>query len=166
MRIILIFLMASASFAQTNDLFVMGGSDFVRPGLTPRANLNIGYGHTFAFLKSDPFGDEITFSYSYEDAGNHGFFHTQYGAHTENIGLMKNFNVPHVKNFRGYTWPLIGLTSLTGNKAVSNRLYAGFAVGASIHLTKKDAIWIQETLNKVVTFPAYTTTSVGYTRSW
>lgn len=28
-----------------NDLFVMAGSDFDRPGLLPRANYNIGIGH-------------------------------------------------------------------------------------------------------------------------
>jgi hypothetical protein len=32
----------------------MIGSDFDRPGLVPRANYNIGIGHTFAFLKKDP----------------------------------------------------------------------------------------------------------------
>ena len=54
-----------ASNAQTpdasgtsTDLFIMFGSDFDRPGLLPRANYNIGIGHTFDFLKKDPFGDE------------------------------------------------------------------------------------------------------------
>lgn len=47
----------------STDLFIMLGSDFVRPGLLPKANYNIGIGHTFAFLKKDPFGDELTFSY-------------------------------------------------------------------------------------------------------
>jgi len=40
-----------------NDLFVMAGSDFDRPGLLPRANYSIGIGHMFGFLKKDPFGD-------------------------------------------------------------------------------------------------------------
>ena len=35
----------------STDLFVMAGSDVDRPGLLPRANYNIGIGHTFAFLK-------------------------------------------------------------------------------------------------------------------
>ncbi len=46
-------------------------------------NYNIGIGHTFAFLKKDPLGDELTFSYMYENAGTHGFLHTNYGEHTD-----------------------------------------------------------------------------------
>lgn len=57
----------------STDLFVMIGSDFDRPGLLPRVNLNIGIGHTFGFLKKDPFGDELTFGYTYENSGSHGF---------------------------------------------------------------------------------------------
>src|ERR1700679_4223864 len=61
----------------STDLFVMFGSDIDRPGSLPRANYNIGIGHTFAFLKKNPIGDELTFSYTYENAGTHGFLHTQ-----------------------------------------------------------------------------------------
>ena len=50
-----------ASSGTSTDLFVMIGSDFDRPGLVPRSNYNIGIGHTFGFLKKDPFGDELTF---------------------------------------------------------------------------------------------------------
>src|ERR1700676_252620 len=53
----------------STDLFVMFGSDFDRPGLMPRSNYNIGVGHTFGFLKKDPFGDELTFAYAYENSG-------------------------------------------------------------------------------------------------
>jgi hypothetical protein len=67
----------------STDLFVMMGSDFDRPGLLPRANYNIGIGHTFGFLKKDPFGDELTFGYTYENSGTHGFFYTGDGEHTE-----------------------------------------------------------------------------------
>jgi hypothetical protein len=49
----------------TNDLFVMLGSDFDRPGLLPRANYSIGLGHMFRFLKKDPFGDELTLSHTH-----------------------------------------------------------------------------------------------------
>src|SRR5580704_1934185 len=48
----------------STDLFVMFGSDIDRPGSLPRANYNIGIGHTFAFLKKDPIGDELTFGYT------------------------------------------------------------------------------------------------------
>ena len=34
----------------STDLFVMFGSDFVRPGLAPKANYNIGVGHTFLLV--------------------------------------------------------------------------------------------------------------------
>src|ERR1700739_3315692 len=66
----------SASTNTSNDLFVMLGSDFDRPGMLPRANYNIGVGHTFGFLQKDPFGDELTVAYSYENAGAPGFLHT------------------------------------------------------------------------------------------
>jgi hypothetical protein len=62
------------------------GSDFDRPGLVPRANYNIGIGHTFGFLKKDPVGDELTFGYTHENAETHGFLHTNFGEHTESLG--------------------------------------------------------------------------------
>jgi hypothetical protein len=69
-----------------NDLFVMAGSDFDRPGLLPRANYSIGVGHMVDFLKKDPFGDELTVGYMYENSGTHGFLHTAFGEHTESVG--------------------------------------------------------------------------------
>ena len=163
---------ASASSAENNDsetsfdLFVMFGSDFVRPGLAPKANYNIGLGHTFKFLKKNPFGDEITFAYTYENAGSHGFLHTDLGSHTEALGLMKNFGLPRIKRVTGYTWLQGGITSFTGNAYVENRFYDGEALGAIVHFNDHNSIWIQESFNKIVTVPWYTTTSVGYTRSW
>jgi hypothetical protein len=74
---------ASAESGTSTDLFLMPGSDFDRPGLVTRANLNIGIGHTFGFLKKDPIGDELMVAYTYENAGSHGFFHTSFGSHTE-----------------------------------------------------------------------------------
>jgi hypothetical protein len=157
----------SASESSTsNDLFVMLGSDFVRPGLAPKANYNIGLGHTFGFLKKNPFGDELTFAYTYENAGSHGFLHTDFGSHTENIGMMKNFSIPRTKKLTGYTWIMGGITSLTGNAHVLNRYYDGEALGLIIHCNDHNSIWVQEMFNKIVTIPWYMTTSVGYTRSW
>ena len=149
----------------STDFFVMLGSDFDRPGLLPKANDNIGIGHTFGFLKKDPFGDELTFGYTYEDAGS-GFWHSQFGSHTEAIGVMKNFGLPRTKVVTGYTWIQVGVTSLTGNSHVLNRFYDGEALGAVIHFNEHNSIWIQEMYNKIVTTPWYTTTSIGYTRSW
>jgi hypothetical protein len=83
-----------ASAGTSNDLFIMFGSDFDRPGLVPRSNYNIGIGHTFGFLKKDPFGDELTFAYTCENSGTHGFLHTAFGEHTESVGVMKNFPLP------------------------------------------------------------------------
>jgi hypothetical protein len=150
----------------STDLFVMAGSDFDRPGLVPRANYNIGIGHTFAFLKRDPIGDELTFGYTYENAGTHGFFHTANGEHSEQIGVMKNFSLPKTKILSGYTWVQSGITSFTGYSHVLNRLDTGLSLGAIVHLSFHSSIWIQESYSKVVTVPWYTTTSVGYTYSW
>jgi hypothetical protein len=157
---------ADAESSTSNDLFVMFGSDLVRPGLLPKANYNIGIGHTFAFLKKNPFGDELTFGYTYENAGSHGFLHTTFGAHTEAIGLMKNFSIPKCKRVSGYSWMQGGVTSATGNPTVENRFYNGEALGAIIHFNDHNSIWIQEMFNKIVTVPWYTTASIGYTRSW
>jgi hypothetical protein len=155
-----------SSGGTSTDLFVMFGSDLVRPGLLPKANYNIGLGHTFGFLKKDILGDEITFGYTYENAGSHGFLHTQYGSHTEAFGLMKNFGLPKTKRLTGYTWIQGGITTMTGNPWVENRFYDGESLGLIVHLTDHHSIWIQETYNKIVTVPWYTTASIGYTRSW
>jgi hypothetical protein len=157
---------APESTGTSTDFFVMPGSDFVRPGLYPRANLNIGIGRTFGFLKKDPLGDELTFSYTYENAGSHGFFHTDSGSHTEAIGVMKNFALPKTKVVTGYTWIQAGLTSFTGNAQIENRFYNGEALGAVIHFNAHNSIWIQESYNKIPTVPWYTTTSIGYAWSW
>jgi len=150
----------------STDLFVMIGSDFDRPGLLPRSNYNIGIGHTFGFLKKDPVGDELTFGYTYENAGTHGFLHTDFGEHTESLGVMKNFGLPGTKAVTGYTWIQSGITSYTGNAQVHNRLDSGVSIGAIIHLSYHSSIWLQESYSKVVTVPWYTTSSIGYTYSW
>ena len=155
-----------ADSGTSTDLFLMPGSDFDRPGLVPRANLNIGIGHTFGFLKKAPIGDELTFAYTYENAGSHGFLHTDFGSHTEALGLMKNFAIPRTKRVTGYTWIQGCITSITGNAFVQNRFYDGEALGAIVHLNDRNSIWIQETFNKIVTIPWYTTASIGYTRRW
>ncbi len=152
--------------ATKTDVFVMGGSDFNRPGLLPRANLSIGIGHTFGILKRDPLGDEVIGSYTYENAGTHGFIHTRFGEHTEALGIMRNFPVPHVAHLDGYTWLQSGITSYTGNASVENRLASSAILGAMLHLTVRDSIWFQESYNKVVTVPWYTTTSLGYVFSF
>ena len=150
----------------SSDFFLMLGSDFVRPGLAPRVNENIGIGHTFKFLKKDPLGDELRFADTYENGGSHGFFHTDFGSHTEALGIMKNFGLPGTKRVTAYTWVQGGVTSMTGNTHVENRFYNGEALGAIIHFNNHSAIWIQETFNKVVTVPWYTTTGIGYDWSW
>src|SRR5580704_14694456 len=155
----------SSDSGTSNDLFIMFGSDLVRPGLLPKANYNIGLGHTFAFLKKDPFGDELTFAYTYEDAGS-GFWHSNLGSDTESFGLMKNFGLPKTKRVTGYTWVQLGITSFTGLPQVQNNFYDGESLGGIIHFNDHNSIWIQETFNKILTVPWYTTTSIGYTRSW
>jgi hypothetical protein len=149
----------------STDLFVMLGSDFVRPGNLPKANYNIGIGHTFGFLEKDLFGDELTFAYTYEDGGS-GFWHSQFGSDTESFGVMKNFSLPKTKRISGYTWIQIGITTFTGNAQLQNHFYNGESLGAVVHFNDHNSIWIQETFNFVVPVPWYTTTSIGYTRSW
>jgi hypothetical protein len=149
----------------STDLFIMLGSDFVRPGLLPKANYDIGIGHTFAFLKKNPIGDELTFAYTYEDAGP-GFWHSDFGSHTESFGVMKNFGLPKTKRVSAFTWIQVGITSFTGYAYVQNHFYNGDSLGAVVHINDHHSIWIQETFNKIVTTPWYTTTSIGYTRSW
>ena len=157
---------SEAAPGTSTDLFVMVGSDFDRPGLVPRANYNIGIGHTFGFLKKDLIGDELTFGYTYENAGTHGFLHTANGEHTESAGVMKNFPLPKTKVVTGYTWLQSGITSYTGNSGVKNRLDSGVSAGAIAHFNNNNSIWIQESYGKVVTVPWYTTSSIGYTYSW
>ena len=77
----------SADSGTSNDLFVMFGSDLARPGLAPKANYNIGLGHSFKFLGKDPFGDEITFAYTYENGGSMGFFIPTLGRTPRRWGL-------------------------------------------------------------------------------
>lgn len=149
----------------STDAFVMLGSDFDRPGLLAKANYNIGVGHTFGFLKNDPLGDELTLAYTYENCGP-GFWHSSLASDTESLGIMKNFGLPRLERVSAYTWVQIGVTSFTGGPIVQNRFYNGESLGAIIHVDRSNSIWVQETYNKVVTVPWYTTTSIGYTRSW
>ena len=126
----------------------------LRPSrLVPRANLNIGIGHTFGFLKRDPIGDELTFAYTYENAGSHGFFHTDFGSHTEALGVMKNFGLPKTKAVTGYTWVQAGLSSFTGYAHVENRFYDGEALGApstSTNTTDLDSGELQQDSDRSV----------------
>ena len=81
-------------------------------------------------------------------------------------GVMKNFGLPKTKRISGYTWVQIGISTFTGNPQLQNRFYDGESLGAVVHFSDHNSIWIQETFNKIVTVPWYTTTSIGYTRSW
>jgi hypothetical protein len=156
---------ATADTGTSTDFYIMMGSDFDRPGLLPKANYNIGIGHTFGFLKKDPFGDELTLAYTYEDSGG-GFWHSQFGSDTESFGVMKNFGLPKTKKVTGYTWIQGGITTFTGFPTLQNHFYDGESLGAIIHFDDHNSIWVQETFNKVISVPWYTTTSIGYTWSW
>ena len=79
---------------------------------------------------------------------------------------MKNFSLPKTKTVTGYTWIQSGVTSYTGNGRVQNRLDSGLSLGAIVHFNNNHSIWIQESYDKVVTIPWYTTSSIGYTYSW
>jgi len=156
---------AAADSSTSTDFWVMLGSDFVRPGLEPKANYNLGIGHTFGFLKNDPFGDELTFSYTYENAGPN-FWHSPFGSDTESWGVMKNFGIPKTKVLTAYTWIQIGISTFTGGATLQNHFYDGESLGGIVHFTDHQSIWFQETFNKIISVPWYTTFSLGYTRSW
>jgi hypothetical protein len=76
---------------------------------------------------------------------------------------MKNFSLPVVNKDKAtfYTWPLIGITSMTGVPKVENRLYLGAAVGVVYHVTTHVGVWTQVTWNKVVTCPWYMSYTIG-----
>ena len=147
------------------DLTIFVGSDFVRPGLLPRANLAVAIGHNFHFLRRDPLGSKLTFAYTYENTGTHGFFHTSFGEHTEQLGLLRDIRLGHSEKFSAYTIVQAGISSLTGDK-VQNRFSTSPGVGLVSHFMRSQSLWVQELYNKVVTVPWYTVTSVGYTFSF
>jgi len=62
----------------------------------------------------------VTVAYTYENAGTHGSFHTNFGSHTEALGIMKNFGLPAQK-LPAVTPGQAGLTSFTGTPHVENR---------------------------------------------
>ena len=146
------------------DFTVYVGSDFVRPGGLPRANLQFAVGHKFDGLLKDPLGSVLVFNYAYENAGTHGFFHTQYGSHSEDFGVMRDFHISERHHVSGYNLLQAGMSTLTGD-TVSNHFNFNENVGVKFHINRFNAIWVQETYNKVVTVPWYTVTSIGYTYS-
>jgi hypothetical protein len=62
---------------------------------------------------------------------------------------MKNFGLPKTKRLTGYTWIQAGLTSMTGNPLVQNRVYDGEALDVIVHFGDHHSVWIQEMYNKV-----------------
>lgn len=163
MRILLIvtcllWTMVVGAQSPTTDIYLMPGSDVVRPGNLPRVNLNIGVGHMVG-------SNEVTAAYTYENAGSHGFWHSNQGAHTEAIGLMRSLNLGNT--WALYGWQQGGITSITGNKVgIQNRMYLGSSLGLIYHITVHHGIWLQETYNKVSTVPWYTSTNIGYVFSF
>jgi len=146
------------------DFTVYVGSDFVRPGGLPRANLQFALGHRFESILKDPLGSVLVFNYAYENAGTHGFFHTQYGSHSLDLGDMRDFHISREHHISGYNLLQAGVSILTGPTA-SNHFNFNENVGVKFHINRFNAIWVQETYNKVVTVPWYTVTSIGYTYS-
>jgi hypothetical protein len=79
---------------------------------------------------------------------------------------MKNFALPTTKILTGYTFVQIGISTFTGTLHLQNHFYNGESLGGIIHFNDHNSIWFQDTFNKIITVPWYTTFSVGYTRSW
>ena len=147
------------------DFTVYVGSDFIRPGGLPRANLQFAVGHRFDSILKDPLGSVLVFNYAYENAGTHGFFHTQFGSHSEDLGVMRDFHISEKHHVSGYNLLQAGISTLTGDTELHNHFNFNENVGVKFHINRFNAIWVQETYNKVVTVPWYTVTSVGYTYS-
>ena len=147
------------------DFTIYVGSDFVRPGALPRANLQFAIGHRFEWLLKNPLGSVLVFNYAYENAGTHGFFHTQFGSHSEDLGVMRDFHISREHHISGYNLLQAGVSSLTGGPTVDSHFNFNENVGVKFHINRFNAIWVQETYNKVVTVPWYTVTSIGYTYS-
>jgi hypothetical protein len=82
----------------------------------------------------------LTFGYTYENAGTHGFLHIDFGEHTESVGLMKNFGLPKTKLVSGYTWIQGGITSYTGFANVRNRFDSSVSLGAIVHLNHHNSV--------------------------
>lgn len=166
MRILLVSLLFAASvLAQTkNDLFIMAGSSFFRPGFIPKASFNIGYGYLPDKLKGNKFINELTVGYTYENCGS-GFWPSgNGGCHTPAVGVMRNFDV-HPK-LTVYGWVQAGMTGITGGQNVVWRFYSGYSAGMIYKLPNNCSIWTQVTLNKVVTAPVYPNLMTGLTKSW
>jgi hypothetical protein len=128
----------------------------------------VGLGHSFDALGKFFLGNEVTVAYTYENGGPNGFWHSSPGTSTstESAGLMKNFSLGKLKKVTFYAWPQIGITSILSPGDVTNRLYSSMTGGGIIHLTKHTSIWVQESYNKIVDVPWYTSTSIGYTVSF
>lgn len=156
----LILLITSvAGMSMADDVFLMAGADVDRPSLSLRANYSIGVGHIEKSLSGFALGDEVTVGYAFESGTNRGgFWYVPSGSFsTVSVGLMKNFGKFHSATF--YSWPQIGLTAISES---GTRLYVGYGFGIVLHTSKRGSIWIQESYNKVVTVPWYTTTGIGY----
>lgn len=162
---VLLISLAVLAKAQSTDIFLMPGADVTRPGSGLRSNLNIGVGHTFGSLNSLPIGDELTAAYTYENSGSRGFWHTNYGSHTEAIGLMRNIGLSR-SPFGLYLWSQAGITSLTGYSEVRNRLYSGVSFGLTYRMSPHGSIWAQASYNKIETEPWYTSSNIGYVFSF
>ena len=104
-------------------------------------------------MKKDPFGDELTLAYTYEDAGS-GFWHSDFGSDTEALGVMKNFAIPKTKWVTGYTWVQSGISSFTGGfRTCRITSTTGNPSARVMHFNVHNSIWIQETFNKILTVP-------------
>jgi hypothetical protein len=168
--ILALFLGIGKSYAQLSDIFVMPGSDVDRPGLALRSNLNVGVGYAVKKINNKIVGNELTFAYSYENIGSHGFWNTNQAAHTESFGVMHGIplvliGVPIKLGL--YTWFQAGITELTNQTdGTEIRLSNQHALGLTYKLSNHNNIWFQEQYNKVETAPWYTTTSLGYDYSF
>ncbi len=140
------------------------GADFMVPEGSPRANFSIGAGLLVSKLERVPIGNELTLAYGYNDIGTHGFWYSGKTAHTETVGIRKNYALYGPLGL--YTWEQIGLSTLSGSGKLQNRFFNSSTVGLAYHVNSRFALTLQGTATKNVTVPWFAAASVGYVISW
>lgn len=155
--IVAAFLFVDVASAQTS-LYLMMGSDLSRA-----SNIySVAVGRNLNSTDKTLLGNELTFSYSYETDGSHGMFRGKALSQTESIGMMQKFAIPKMR-ITMYSWPLMGVTSMTGDHSVAHRLFLGAVFGTMFRLSDHNSLIVQELMAVRST---YTTLSIGYARSW
>ena len=157
-----LFLTSNAFAVDFNrtDIFGSFGSTF---GLVPRANYAVGIGEKFQFKPGPKRRNEIMFTYSYENNGNHGFLKTVYSAKTSSIGYQRSIHLPG--RFTSFANVRSGATMYGGVDRDPKAFIAG-SYGLGMHIAYRYTLTVTETVSKVATRMPYNTTGIGLSHNW